>query len=162
MTFKNEKILFKAKTKDTKEWVFSKSIHIVTDNDVKLWVNNKWIDVISESVSRFTGINDKNGNPIFEGDIIRTQPFCDRPYSKTRKSKTFIGEVVYKLRIFRGSIKNPINQVYDAEWDVRIPADFGKYVHFSWSHFYECEIIGHKYDNPELLEVDKNDGTTNV
>ena len=99
--------------------------------------------VIPESVGQYTGMKDKNGRKIFEGDLVRCQERFDRPYSDKRKSKRHIGVVKYQVR---GSHFD-----YAAEWIVEVK-DYGKFVHGAWGDFYDCEVIGTVFENADLLE----------
>lgn len=107
--------------------------------------------VIAETVGQDTGLTDKNGRKIFEGDIVKTQPFYDRPYSNKRKSKEFIGVVKYKTKIFNGN-EYYSKQCYHGEWGLEFNEDFGKYTHYFWGELWNCEVIGNIHDNPELLK----------
>lgn len=105
--------------------------------------------VIPESVGEWTGVYDINKRKIFENDIVRTQPFTDRPYSSKAKSKQHIGVVEYCRPELRG---NHFKQkVYDAKWKVKVK-DYGKYVCSNWSDFFDCEVIGNVFENADLLE----------
>lgn len=125
-------------------------------------------EVIPESVGECTGIVDIKGKLIFENDIVRTQMYYDRPHSKSRKGKQFVGCVEYHLRTFESSekVQCPVSNYaerlkvipYNAEWRVRISEDMGKYGCYSWGEFYECEVLGNKFDNPDLLKVTKQEG----
>lgn len=153
-------ILFRGKRKDNGEWVEGWYVPPV-DYNGKHWdasISYKVesghledVEVITESISEFTGLTDKNGKKIFEGDIVKTQPFYDRPYSEKRKSKQFIGVVKYRVRTFNGN-KFYAKQDYHGEWGLTFYEEFGKYNHYSWGELWGCEIIGNIHDNPELLK----------
>lgn len=154
--------LFRGIREDTHEWVDG---HYYTQVLLEGTIEEEWyhfikpigsessgeVRVIPETISEYTGIHDKNGKKIFENDIVRTQPFYDRPFSSQRKGKQFIGVVEYTIRKFNGNRFYP-EQTYDARWRVNISEDIGKYVHSSWSDFWGCEVIGNVFENSELLE----------
>ena len=107
--------------------------------------------VLKETVGEFTGMTDKNGTKIFEGDIVRTQPFYTRPYSAKRKEKQFLGIVECHTKSFRNPDSPTNGQKYDSSWRVNIVEDIGDYGYYSWNRFWNCEVVGNKFDNPELL-----------
>lgn len=107
----------------------------------------QYFRVIPDTVGEWTGLYDKNGVKIFEDDIVRTQPLYDKPYSAKRKGKSFIGLVSRDTTKIHG-------KAVDSKWDVRITMTLEeqeKYRHYSWSLFYDCEVIGNIHENPELL-----------
>lgn len=107
--------------------------------------------VLKETIGEFTGMTDKNGTKIFEGDIVKTQSFYTRPYSTKRKEKQFLGIVEYHTATFRNLGSSINNQKYDASWRVNIVEDIGDYGYYNWTRFWNCEIVGNKFDNPELV-----------
>lgn len=82
-----------------------------------------------ESVGQFSGLFDKNGVKIFEGDIISAHLDEDFPEDETRL------EVVYKDYGFLGRNLN-FSGFYDT-----IEPEFAK----------QFEVIGNIFDDPELL-----------
>ncbi len=141
-------ILFRGKRKDNGEWVCSgnliqffdnnirevyisqygercNAVHdIDTDNIETITCENgaRFYKVIPETVGQYTGLTDKNGKKIFEGDIIQ---FC------TGMKLYYIVE--FNLRGFivrRYDICDEIINVYNCP----------------------CEVIGNIHDDPELLK----------
>lgn len=145
-------ILFRGKRKKDGKWVYGN--YAITDNNEKqqhfIFQNKAFeFEVESETVGQYTGLTDKNGKKIFEGDIVKTQPFSDKPYSSKAKYKKHIGVVEYRIRHFKNHF---YEQDYEAKWTVTI-IDYGKFTCYNWNEFFKCEIIGNIHDNPELLEV---------
>lgn len=91
----------------------------------------EWHFVDPETVGEFTGLFDRNGKMIFEGDLLRTKEYgrCIGQ-SNVNDYDTFI--VVYRPGGFRLERNNP---------------DRG----FNLTESTKLEIVGNIYDNPELL-----------
>lgn len=122
-------ILFRGKRKDNGEWVDGslqcfKGVSIF-DRDIK-----NFVVVHPETVGQYTGLTDKNGKKIFEGDIVN----C-----KTRNYKFVSFAVEWYQRDCRYTIGRGKN---------------GELQNYVMSSDFEYEIIGNIHDNPELLEVD--------
>ena len=93
-------------------------------------------EVIPETVGQFTGLTDKNGNKIFEGDIVTY------PADTSRAIYKDIREVVFETRGGCGYFGIKISDIETWQFCLEVPAKL-------------MEVIGNIYDNPILLEVKK-------
>ena len=91
-----------------------------------------WFRVDPETVGQFTGLTDKNGKKIFEGDILKESDVI------------YNGEIQINGHIFTVAMRKGcwcvLSTCYFDEWD------------FLCSNANRCEVIGNIHDNPELLE----------
>ena len=90
--------------------------------------------IIPETVCQFTGLHDKNGREIYEGDVIRSD--CGN------------GEVRHLISFF------DIIASFVAE--MLLDNDINDYCTLSqaWILNYNKEVIGNIHDNPELLKTE--------
>lgn len=82
-------------------------------------------------IMQYTGLHDKNGREIYEGDIVRISPI-------RQHEKPFVGAVHY------GRV-DPSFTIHDKDGH-----DFRLY---SSGVYCTYEVIGNVYENPELLEA---------
>ena len=98
------------------------------------WIDGKATPVSPETVGQFTGLYDKNGKKIFEGDVVRTK-YGRLCIVKWFSSRTYCG---WDLR--------PVNHYHNIV-DTKAPTEYDV-----WDS-YNLEVVGNIYDNSEYLEV---------
>ena len=128
-------ILFRGKRIDNGEWKHGSyanqyRCHEILLDGVDCEYGFDHYHIIPETVGQYTGLKDKNGKRIFEGDILQTG--------------TIKGEVVWSEN----------RAEYCLLWK-----DYGKQCDFfkspnlaSFAFGRDMEVIGNIHDNPELLE----------
>ncbi len=92
--------------------------------------------VYSDTVGQFTGLTDKNGVKIFEGDIIAYEDGAPGQFECNDNIIVNYGEVIFCEGEFCFT-----NSVVACMDDLR-----------NGNGTLECEVIGNIHDNPELLE----------
>ena len=93
--------------------------------------------VLDPVLMQFTGLKDKNGKEIYEGDVLASQR---QPHSHIdHLEPAIIGDVVYNdnLASFRIRIEHHGNSIGESN-----TMKFTRYNHY--------EVIGNIYENPEL------------
>lgn len=94
-----------------------------------------WRDFRDIKLMQSTGLTDKNGKEIFDGDIVRTTRFLGRADE--------IGGFYEYEKDYVGVVK-----VLEGSWVI----DTGIVAVRLWSEIDESEVLGNIYENPELLE----------
>ena len=139
-------ILFRGKRTDNGEWVYGnlvrgcdeKYAYMVEFGNRELCRN--YVNVNPDTVGQYTGLKDKNGTKIFEGDIVLV-PYIDPIFKCTWNDTSPCEWATVKY----------CDGVFCVEY-----IESGDKFTLSAMDGY-MEIIGNIYDNPELLGGKNND-----
>lgn len=142
-------ILFRAKhihAMDSNEHLNGTWVHGYLSDENYIYdksLNGEFL-VDEDTICQYTGLTDKNGKKIFEGDILRgfQYPFCY--YGEYN----YYAEIIFQNCSFMTyTHKNPsscVRGISDGNIDL-----MEGWVSEDW------EVIGNIYDNPELLEEER-------
>ena len=148
-------ILFRGKRTDNGEWIegyaaMSGGTFIICDNGLT-YGGFIVYEVIPETVGQYTGLTDKNGVRIFEGDILRgfEYPFC----SNINGEFNYFAEIVWfddSSAFGTYTFKNPKSNVRGISE--------GNTDYLEYFNADKWEVIGNIHDNPGLLEGGEGNG----
>lgn len=129
-------ILFRGKRTDNGEWVYG-NYYIAEKLDksgveyfiIEIEAEGSQYYVIPETVGQYTGLEDKNGKRIFEGDIV---------YCKSRLDNANM-VIIFECGQFRMVLSENYRsyQTNSGFYDINC---------------FDKEVIGNIHDNPELLK----------
>lgn len=176
-------ILFRGKRADNGEWVEGQLLFFKASVGTEAfalivesceWDNaNEWFNlgkrakVIPETIGQFTGLIDKNGKKIFEGDILKGKHnWHSWNHSSDNTEEEFFAQ---KIRGAYGKHKSEEYALFDRDryfyyrnYAVEYYAKNGGYRVRNGGQFHaltqsyiynrDLEIIGNIHDNPELLK----------
>ncbi len=132
-------IKFRAKMVDNSRWVYGGGVWTFPHGTALFGEDEKKNPVVHhvnpETVGEYTGLHDKAGREIFEGDIFEG-PYSDRPFSSTKRFQNRRGSVQWNPD--QGCIPYPTT---------------GEFKFRFFPTWRECEVVGNIYDNPGLLDV---------
>lgn len=136
-------ILFRGKRIDNGEWVVGGIVHqtdyygsavdryfIIDGSSTQDYDIGFEYEVNPTTAGQYTGLTDKNGKKIFEGDIIEASDFS---------AEDGYGVIEWDDDIARFAI---IGELLACDFDnYRVPSHWGR----------DVEVIGNIHDNPELI-----------
>ena len=127
-------ILFRGKRTDNGEWVYGLLCRVGdTYANIRRMDTAVLYSVLTNTIGQFTGLTDKNGRKIFEGDIIHLE------YSQVFFGGVYFGEYTAEVSYKEGCfITDGTNNGDEIETPL------------SGFDNDEVEIIGNIHDNPEL------------
>ena len=139
-------ILFRGKTSDG-EWV--EGFYLYTnENTQPVIIDMECCSnvIIPETVGQYTGLTDKNGVRIFEGDILRgfEYPFC----SNINGEFNYFAEIVW----FDDSSAFGIYTFKNPKSNVRGISE-GNTDYLEYFNADKWEVIGNIHDNPAILKT---------
>lgn len=122
-----DRYLFKGKEKDSGKWLSWNAIAGIPHN----------VTILTDTICQCTGLKDKNGNMIWENDVIK-----------------------YHFRDLYAQIRYG---AYQSCFDSQKAQHIGFYVDWAesrnyrkdlgyWINMVNAEVVGNIFDNPELLE----------
>lgn len=125
-----DRYLFKAKRVDNREWVVG-YLYRLSENNPPFIMLHKYgesYEVDEHTICQCTGLKDKNGNLIWENDIVNTQ--CG-------KAIVVWGKAEWRIKWIKDTIwrKDLYFWTNDDDW--------------------KCEVIGNIFDNKELVESEE-------
>lgn len=145
------------------EWVYGKSILYLKENGGEYYMpkcdekcktihlengdieeincadyNTAFYKVAPETVCQYTGRDYKNGKKIFDGDIVKV---FDRP-----RNRDVFGLIKFGIFAF--------NVLFYIDWEKTLTGSNILRTELGYWHD-KIEIIGNKFENPELLEVEE-------
>lgn len=137
-----DRYLFKAKRIDNGEWVIGYIVRYGYTGREKYYIIPSYASdlycflIDKNTICQCTGLKDKNGNLVWENDIVHGKIHENYGYRK------LVGVVQYYIDTFKVNVEPN--------------SFFGNYKNISNT----CEVIGNIFDNPELLESeDKNESS---
>jgi|SRR5690625_1524268 len=139
------KIEFRAWDKENKEMaeveLLGKKVLLINDGE--------WENIENFEVMQFTGLYDKNGTPIYEGDIVTGQSFETSMLNhwKTGLLKHLDYEVEFVPEMYVIKYHEASFKIFNSK---------GRWVavlnHHVSSMVEDLQVLGNIFENPELLE----------
>lgn len=137
-------IKFRGKRICTGEWVYGSYAPNTYDEEKALIItyfpydpDYVWEDVDPATVGEYTGMKDKNGKEIYEGDIF--------------KDSSGVLRTVFRVPGGLAFEDNPVAFGYDHRTPIYPYSPLAESQNEAWISQC-CEVIGNIHDNPELLK----------
>lgn len=162
-------ILFRGKDVVSGEWVYGSLYFNGVASRIMSWHEHEYKEYVvdPDTIGQFTGLKDKNGKQLFDGDIVRVAEYdnilmhefteegsrfeiFDIEEAKGGLMKTYTTAIGWEEGAFVFSSNGEYN-------DTLIACLFGDMRRSC--PIFEIEIVGNIYDNPDLLKGENKDAT---
>ena len=147
-----DRYLFKAKRVDDGEWVegqyvkgldmYGKEVHLIFEPITIFYSSGEtdgWSEIDQTTICQCTGLKDKNGNLIWENDVVKATVRQNSLCQSSSYSDFYQISYQEKYCYFYLKKKNN-NLLFDGNWSYYLKS---------------IEVIGNIFDNPELLESEE-------
>ena len=132
-------ILFRGKRTDNGKWVEGEMLHDMQDRPHLYWKTPKELPIVFSNhaivdpgtLGQFTGLTDRNGVKIFEGDIVKHY------FNYHIPSAYSVGQIFWNAKKCRWS-----RTATDCDYFPEVWSSTSK----------DYEVIGNIHDNPELVQ----------
>jgi uncharacterized phage protein (TIGR01671 family) len=175
-------ILFRGKRVDNGEWVEGLLWKKKYNNGKRIFIscfpdkddNEEVYVVCPETIGQLTGLTDKNGKRIFEGDIVKCRHHWQLrvyPREGIDEEKYFFAQKIrgaYGKSVDKENVFFPCDRYYyfrnyaveyfarNGEFRVRNGGCFHALTR-DWIFNRDMEVIGNLFDNPELLTAERRE-----
>ena len=148
----NREIKFKAKRIDNGEWIYGSLIN--NEDTPRIIINSEYSTgttyvsyaprIDRNTIGQFTGICDKNGKEIYEGDIVKAKYIEKRNFNgvKYDNEMEFSELVVWRYQSFQLELDN---------CGIKMYRHLNFYEDLNNIKLKELKVIGNIFDNKELL-----------
>lgn len=127
-------IKFRAKTKKN-EWVYGYYVYTYPNEHRIFGKDRTSIEVNGETIGQFTGLKTKNGDEIYEGDVLK----------QTDARGVYV--VFYNEKYFRFEVR------HTRGFTIELSRLLREYKNETTN--LDAEVIGNKFDNPELIKKEE-------
>ena len=126
--------------------IYDKEIKKMQYSDTLLYSFFRMYSAEEEGLMQYTGLKDKNGKEIYEGDIIRTYNYNDK------WDDGAIGDVNFEEAGFRFNWKILLAKSGEKDSKTPVSTICSSKAYESEKRETGVEVIGNIYENPELME----------
>ena len=160
------KIIFRAQDIASNKWLFGDIRHHKNDVCIFEQGGNIGEKVKPATVGQFTGLTDKNGKEIYEGDILKWYEIGHSDHDVLEPPEDYIKECLDVVEFLGGTFcvgregapsDIPVEFLTE-EWQANEDDMFkwvyntDEYPNITVDDMYICEVIGNIHDDPDLIE----------